>query len=83
MQRMYVLVIAANETDWRAFNRSHFDTRFMGWVNHGESPLACIANRYLVGLDYIANFHLVEDAEERVFGLCHADATFGSGALDA
>ncbi len=70
---MTLVVVAKDGADMAAFHReyTHNVRELISIVNHDNHSIAFIANRYLAA------------CMSAVFGVCHADANFGPGALRA
>ena len=64
-----LVVVAKDEQSMRGFDQTH--------VNAAETIL--VINYHIQSLAQIANRHITN---REIFGLCHADALFGPGALD-
>jgi hypothetical protein len=79
MSNLTLVYIAKDQAGLDFFSLRHFrfhgapqvDVEYIGWANDAGSPLSKIANEML------------DRCKSPVFGLCHADAVFGPGALDA
>jgi hypothetical protein len=68
--QLTLLVIGRNETTLQSFDRE----------NIGDSDLVLVSNLRQEPLSKIANRYLLNSRD--IFGLCHADAWFGSGSLE-
>jgi GT2 family glycosyltransferase len=66
-----LVVVASDEANARRFDATHLNAAtVVGIINYDNRPLSAIGNEWLA-------------VSRPVFGLCHADVFFGSGALDA
>ena len=73
MTDLTLVVVAKDDASLDAFPRAYLgDVEFIGIVNYGGLSLA-----------RIGNYFLQSTAARTVVGLCHADCTFGEGALEA
>ena len=65
-----LIVVAKDEQSMRGFDQTHVNAAHTVLViNYWQQPLSQLANYWLA-------------TSPEVFGLCHADTTFGPGALD-
>lgn len=72
MANLTLVYIAKNQAGLDAFDLTHTaGVEVIGWANDAVLPLSKIGNEML------------DRCQSPVFGLCHADAVFGPGALDA
>ncbi len=76
-----LVVVAKDERSMRGFDQTHINAaETILVINYNQEPLSSIANRFLG-----SSFLVPATSQNRVnpiFGLCHADAVFGAGALD-
>lgn len=76
-----LIVVAKDEQSMRGFDQTHVNAaETILVINYRNQPLAQIANWHLTS--YAENGLGSQLGCRKIFGLCHADALFGPGALD-
>ena len=76
---LILVVVGYDEQNMRRFDLTHVNAaECVLVINYHQSPLSAIGNSYLMAWSLSGDL----TRERPIFGLCHADTTFGPGALD-